>query len=41
VAIGQRIKSSDVLRSVEKQQVKECEKECDLDLEKCSSYDFG
>jgi hypothetical protein len=41
VAVGQRIKSSDVLRSVVTQQVKDCEKECDVDLGKCSSYDFG
>lgn len=41
VAIGQRLKSSDVLRSTMSQQVKDCEKECDMDLDKCSSYDFG
>ncbi|XP_033609606.1 uncharacterized protein LOC111870214 isoform X2 [Cryptotermes secundus] len=41
VAIGQRLKSSDVLRSTVSQRVKNCEEECDLDLDKCSSFDFG
>jgi len=41
IAIGQRLISSDVLRSTNSQQVKDCEKECDVDLDKCSSFDFG
>ncbi|XP_067004157.2 uncharacterized protein [Anabrus simplex] len=41
VAIGQRIPQSDVTRTVALQMVKACEKECNMELDKCGAFSFG